>query len=196
MTTQINTNLLVKAIQTADRAAGSALAAARKVAVILVADHDPREDFTFERNRLLAIAKAAVGEAKLKLKHDRNVWLYIGQQLIVQMAPTAVVEIKAPSSDGKQGAVTKTAEDCTSSREVQKAVKQIREQVGMSDGRSTNAPSTQSSHEKLAKQVAGLVREDAPFLQMLRKELANVGYSVTLQRTGTRAPAKQAAKQA
>lgn len=195
MTISTNTNALVKAISSIDRASGTALRAAREAASLLVADHDPRAPFEDERKRLMAFARSTVADAKIKLKHERNVWQFIGQQLLIQMAPDVVVEIKPPS--GKNGAVTKVAEDCSTAREVATAAKQIREVHGSSDGRSKNGPAKTSEHDKLAKQVAELAGFDPEFVKLLNTHLKAVGLNVTkVHATRVRKSAKQAQREA
>lgn len=191
MNKQLDTAVVAlnRALEAKDKAEGNAVEAAAEAARIIVSDHDPRAPFEAEYKRFSALIKDAVEHCSVTLKHPRNVSQYLRQQVVVQMKPNAVIEVKRPS--GKNGAVTKVAEDCKTAREVQAAFKQIREDEGASDGRSENAPARKDEGQKLAEQVARRFLEDAVFAKQLRAAMRANNYDVSLRKTPVKKTAKQ-----
>lgn len=179
-----------RALEAKNKAEGSAVQAAAEAATIIVTDHDPRAPFDAEYKRFSAMVKEVVEHCSVTLKHARNVSQYLRQQVVIQMKPSMVIEVKKPS--GNNGAVTKLAEDCTTARESQAAFKQIKEVEGSADGRNSNAPARRDEGQQLADSVAKRCLEDAVFLGQLRASLRLNNYELKLMRSKIAKPAKRA----
>ena len=130
---KMNKSEFVKQIQSANRASTTAFNACRKAAGVLVEEQNTAEKHADEYKRLMKLAKDTVAENSIALVHPADVYKYIGQNLLTMMLPTMEIEIQK----GKEKLLI-PAEDLSTAREVREASKQIREAVGLTDGRANN----------------------------------------------------------
>lgn len=132
---------LVAAVKAADKAADSAFQACRKVAEVLNEQRKPGVEWALEYKRLFDMAKKTVETAKIELKQERNLWLYVGQHLQILANGDMPIEIKT-----NKGAKLVEAGDLKTARDVAQAAKQIREATGLADGRANNSRGTKKTN--------------------------------------------------
>ena len=195
---------IVAAIVAADKAAGTMFSACGKAADLLAAQVNTANKQSDEYKRLMTEAKSLVSTEGVKLAQERNVWLFVGQALLVRMVPDQAVVV-GTSGKGKEKAITlKPASECKTAREVAAASKAIRESIGLADGRANNAPKTEAKPEapKDEKAVAGAFWDMVVAVLAVEKDRARLfdllkasGYAVTRNKVA-KTPVKTAKRSA
>ena len=196
---------IVAAIVAADKAAGTMFAACGKAADLLVAQVNTANKQAEEYKRLMSDAKSLVSTEGAKLAQERNVWLFIGQALLIRMVPDQAVEV-GTSGKGKEKAITlKPASECKTAREVAAASKAIRESIGRADGRANNAPKAEAKTDPAKpepKTVAGSFWDTVVAVLSVEKDRARLfdllkasGYAVTRNKVA-KTPIKTAKRSA
>lgn len=176
----MNVSKLVAAIRNADKGAESAFKACGTAAEILVEDFDATKTEKVEFPRLMKLAKDAVKAEKLALKHERTVWEYVSANLLVQMAPGVLVKMPA-----KTGEVLKRADEIQPTvRNIKSAAKQIRDSVGLSDGRKGNAKKRGNKKPSAVQDVGESIRKLAQEnVQALRDILKPLGITLRVAKS-------------
>ena len=180
---------LAAAMQSADKAMGSAFSACRDVAALLNESRNPDASDKDEYGRLMKLAKDAPREAKILLMHERNILQFIAQHLLTMLQPEILIE----KEKKKNGRILVPARECKTKREVQSAAKQIREAIGLADGRANNARAPKATKaEKAAPKApsATVILESIPAMlsntrnrQHLFKLIRAAGYTIEKAKT-------------
>lgn len=179
-------NALVTALRSADRAANTAFEKTRECALILMRERREGEELAKEQPRLLALAKRICEGKKIKLKQERNVWMFISNHLITLMSPDTPIEVKP--ANAKHGPVLKPAEKCATAREVQKAAKQIREIHGIGRTSTGESDPWASWASNVANKLTGEDSDDG--IKALKRALKDKGYTLSLTKARATAKAK------
>jgi hypothetical protein len=134
----LNAKLFASRVRAAIKTDDSLSEKCRQLAEMIAAEHNPLAPPKTEFERLKTLATDALKPAKIPASRARdNVMSRTYQYMLAYMFPTEIIEIA--EGKGKNSAVTKKAEDCMgSTREIQKAATQIKENLGISDGRASN----------------------------------------------------------
>jgi hypothetical protein len=126
---------VVAAIASADKAESTAFAACRTAAQTIFERVNKDAPAKEEHARLMSEAFALAAKEGLVI-NNRNTRQHIGQHLLICFDSDAMIEVAKTKTE----TVAKPAAQCKTAREVAAAAKQIRENLGMSDGRKGNAP--------------------------------------------------------
>lgn len=127
-------NKITIAVRKADRAAGTMLNACKAVAETIMAGGWDKDDPKTEAARMLAEAKAVVQKDGYDVK-NRNVWMFVSQQIAILMVGEATMLTLKDDGTTK---VRKRASELKTAREIAAGAKAARAEMGMSDGRATN----------------------------------------------------------
>lgn len=178
----MNKQALTKAIRKIDGATGTAIDAANACATILLEAREPGEGTLAACERLVREAKATISEAKVKLKHEKNVWAYLRTSLLIAMEPDMPIEV-APG--GKKddptapGPALTPAKLCTSANARNAAAKQIRDALGAKAGNNqTGANGRKSEAERAVEKFCA----DKAFAKQMVAAFKRHGYSLTRER--------------
>ena len=177
------------AIKKADTGFNSAFNATRAAAEILVEEHNPSEPAKTEYARLIKLGKKLVNDKAIALKHEADVWKYLGANLLIAMTPTYQVELKR-----KGGNILKPAEDLTTVRERREAAKQIRQASGLSDGRANARGKKVAKPVKVDKKAGQAVDMLPSIASMLSNKDTREAIFQLIVDAGFTKPRKKAAK--
>ena len=174
---------IASGIKGADTSLGTATSKLAKVADILAQYRDGESNVADNATRLFNMAMDIVKGSGITLKQERNVRMMLRQSLLIALEPEHKVEF----DDKRKGVTTiKAASDCNTARERAEAAKQIRQSVGLSDGRATNGTGPRQSKAKVDEvsstfwqDLAGMVREPSPRQERLVNMLRAAGWKVT-----------------
>ena len=179
-----NTVTIAQSMKRADRAAGTMLAECQGIATSILEHLQLPKDMPFQARYKLATSVARLafneGAPRSTLKQADNVIAAINRFVCIGLAPDVPVEIKAASGDN--GAVLKPAAECTSARQVNAAVRTIKETMGATDGRTNNAPKEKPLHQRAetARTVKALLKTTAG-ISAIQKWAAELGKVVTVR---------------
>ena len=120
----------IDAVKKGDSAVNSGFNTCQKAAAILMDEYNPKAEQSEEYTRLVKLGKKVVSDGAVALKHEADVWKYIGNHLLILMEPEFPVELTK-----KGGNVLIPANELKTVRDSKAAAKQIREAIGLSDGR-------------------------------------------------------------
>ena len=202
MTTQTDktTNVLVtKLFKECDKAATALHAKTKDLAECLFAQMDVKaiangeSDYRSEETRVVNWAKDTIKAAKYVPKHERNIWLNVRQHLLVMMEPDLDIEIEKKGKTSKEAITYKKASECATARDMSAAAKQVREHLGLTDGRGANAPKPKSDATKVTEQVAEWCKT-ATGRKYLKAALRASGFEMVEITAGTKAQPKVPAK--
>lgn len=141
-TTQNVAGGFVAAVQACDQAASNTTDKAREAAHLLVSEHGKKGEPTKEQHaRLMEKARELIDAAKYELKNADLFSRYISPLVLCELEGDTQLKRKVKTDQGEQVTIERPVSELTagSIKSAQKVAKELKEALGMSDGRANNS---------------------------------------------------------